>query len=88
MLIIDFLSYINCLFLQLALIDLLHSVGISPDALIGISTGELTCAYIDGAVTAEQVMQIAYHTALWSKNSSLPPATLAVICKLQYVPGL
>ena len=76
--------YIYFLFLQLALIDLLRSIGIKPDALIGVSTGELTCAYIDGAVTGEQVMQIAYQTALWTKNSNLLPSAMAVVCKLYF----
>ncbi|PSN36092.1 hypothetical protein C0J52_13099 [Blattella germanica] len=69
---------------QLALIDLLRSIGIKPDALLGISTGELTCAYIDGAVTAEQVMLIAYHTAVWTTESNLPAASMAVVCGLTY----
>jgi fatty acid synthase len=67
--------------LQLALIDLVRSTGIEPDALIGISMGELTCAYIDGTVTAEQVMQVAYHTARWAQEASLPSASMAVVCK-------
>jgi acyl transferase domain-containing protein len=67
--------------LQLALIDLVRSTGIKPDALIGISTGELTCAYIDGVVTAEQVMQVAYHTACWAQEANLPSASVAVVCK-------
>nr|QCW07586.1 fatty acid synthase 6 [Blattella germanica] len=69
---------------QLALIDLLRLIGIKPDALLGISTGELTCAYIDGAVTAEQVMLIAYHTAVWTTESNLPAASMAVVCGLTY----
>ncbi|XP_069697387.1 fatty acid synthase-like [Periplaneta americana] len=64
---------------QLALVDLLRSLGIEPDALVGISTGELTCAYADGAVTAEQVMKIAYHTGRWTRESNLPAAAMAVV---------
>ncbi|KAH9382863.1 hypothetical protein HPB48_023481 [Haemaphysalis longicornis] len=39
---------------------MLRAVGIQPDGFVGHSTGEIGCAYVDGALTAEQAMLCAY----------------------------
>jgi len=45
---------------QIALTDLLKSMGIQPNGIIGHSTGEMACAYADGGLTLEQTMKLAY----------------------------
>ncbi|THC88803.1 hypothetical protein EYZ11_011749 [Aspergillus tanneri] len=46
--------------LQIALVDLLDSVGISPAAVIGHSSGEIAAAYTLGALSIVESMEIAY----------------------------
>ncbi|UYV71847.1 FASN [Cordylochernes scorpioides] len=46
--------------IQVALTDLLFSLGLRPDGLLGHSVGELGCAYADGGLTAEQMVLAAY----------------------------
>ncbi|RAL04853.1 type I polyketide synthase [Aspergillus ibericus CBS 121593] len=50
-----------CTAVQVALVDLLRSVGISPVAVAGHSGGETAAAYAKGAITAEAAWTIAYH---------------------------
>ncbi|KIK63373.1 polyketide synthase [Collybiopsis luxurians FD-317 M1] len=44
---------------QIALIDLLRSVGIGPDAVVGHSAGETVMMYASGACSKEMAMEIA-----------------------------
>ncbi|PSN47450.1 hypothetical protein C0J52_01938 [Blattella germanica] len=46
---------------QVGLVDIIKKVGIEPDGLIGYSVGELGCSYMDGSLTAQQVMLVAYY---------------------------
>ncbi|KAJ1364192.1 hypothetical protein KIN20_024223 [Parelaphostrongylus tenuis] len=56
---------LNCMLaitaIQIALTDLLFSLGVTPDGIIGHSTGEMGCGYADGGITREQTMRLAYH---------------------------
>ncbi|KAL1110578.1 hypothetical protein AAG570_008106 [Ranatra chinensis] len=45
----------------IGLISLLKTVGLSPDRYFGTSFGEIACAYLDGALTAEEAILTAYH---------------------------
>ncbi|OLN97381.1 Lovastatin diketide synthase LovF 1 [Colletotrichum chlorophyti] len=47
--------------IQVALVDLLRSWGVSPTAVVGHSSGETAAAYASGAITAEEAILIAYH---------------------------
>lgn len=44
----------------MGLVDILHSLGIKPDGIIGHSVGELACAYADGCFTMEQTLLTMY----------------------------
>lgn len=46
--------------LQIGLFDLLSHLDIVPDGFAGNSSGDLICAYADGALTLEQTMLVAY----------------------------
>jgi acyl transferase domain-containing protein len=46
---------------QIALVNLLRSWGISPAAVVGHSSGEMAAAYAAGAITAEEAIIIAYY---------------------------
>ncbi|KAI0467673.1 hypothetical protein F4859DRAFT_525103 [Xylaria cf. heliscus] len=46
--------------LQIALVELLKSFGISPKAVVGHSSGEIAAAYTTGAVSLESACKISY----------------------------
>ncbi|KAF4945826.1 hypothetical protein FGADI_11645 [Fusarium gaditjirri] len=50
-----------CTAIQLALVELLRSWGISPDAVVGHSSGEIAAAYACGAISAQDAIRIAYY---------------------------
>jgi NADPH:quinone reductase-like Zn-dependent oxidoreductase/malonyl CoA-acyl carrier protein transacylase len=50
-----------CTAVQLALVELLRSWQITPNAVVGHSSGEIAAAYSAGIITFEDAMSIAYH---------------------------
>jgi fatty acid synthase len=58
-----FESFVTSIAYQIAIIDLLKLIGIKPDGLIGIGSGEISCAYTDGVIDTEQAIMIAYWCA-------------------------
>ena len=69
--------------LQIALVSLLDSWGISPIAVVGHSSGEIAAAYAAGALSLTHCMQLAYHRgvlaeALKKRRPDRPGAMLAV----------
>ncbi|EHA26223.1 hypothetical protein ASPNIDRAFT_171221, partial [Aspergillus niger ATCC 1015] len=54
--------------LQIALIDILHGLGIKPSAVVGHSSGEIAAAYAAGAITARAAIIIAYYRGLVVKR--------------------
>ncbi|CAK7224927.1 Type I Iterative PKS [Sporothrix bragantina] len=55
------ISQPSCTAVQLALVDLLSSWGIRPEAVAGHSSGEIGAAYAAGIITFESAMSVAYH---------------------------
>ncbi|XP_043070750.1 fatty acid synthase [Drosophila grimshawi] len=53
-------SFVGIASVQIGLTDVLRSLNLEPDFIIGHSVGELGCAYADGGVTAEQMILAAY----------------------------
>lgn len=53
-------AFVSIASVQVALVDLLFSVGITPDGIVGHSVGEVGCAYADGCFTAEQTILAAF----------------------------
>ncbi|KAI0844177.1 hypothetical protein F5Y00DRAFT_274402 [Daldinia vernicosa] len=49
-----------CTALQIAIVDLLRSWGVLPQAVLGHSSGEIAAAYCVGAITREAAWRIAY----------------------------
>ncbi|GFU38618.1 fatty acid synthase [Nephila pilipes] len=62
--------------MQIALVDVLSAVGIVPGGLIGHGMGELLCGYVDGSLSAEQVILAAYWTAKALEESSSEDGTM------------
>jgi fatty acid synthase len=65
--------------LQIGLVDLLRSVGIEPDHVMGHSVGELGCAYADGCFTAEQMILCAYSRGLASQQMKCIRGAMAAV---------
>ncbi|PHH65203.1 hypothetical protein CDD81_3062 [Ophiocordyceps australis] len=64
---------------QMALVDLLASVGIGPRAVVGHSSGEIAAAYAAGALSRKQAWETAYYRGLAaSRVSGLQGAMLVV----------
>ena len=55
------ISQPSCTAIQLALVDLLRSWGITPTAVAGHSSGEIGAAYAAGILTFEACIAIAFH---------------------------
>lgn len=50
-----------CTALQVALVDLLHTYNIKPEAVLGHSSGEIAAAYAAGAISSSEAIIIAYY---------------------------
>lgn len=61
--------------------DLLTSLGITPDGIVGHSAGELACAYADGCFTAEQTVLAAYWRGRSILESKLQRGAMAAVGK-------
>lgn len=59
--------------------DVLYSIGIFPDNLLGHSVGELGCAYADGCFTAEQMILAAYYRGLASVETEFIRGSMAAV---------
>lgn len=65
--------------MQIGLVDVLKSVGLEPDFIIGHSVGELGCAYADGCFSAEQMIMAALSRGLASTETSLAKGSMAAV---------
>lgn len=68
-----------CTALQVALIDLLSSWGVTPRAVIGHSSGEIAAAYASGRLTSTQAIIVAYYRGyvVGKSESKTPGAMMA-----------
>nr|QMU95645.1 fatty acid synthase [synthetic construct] len=65
--------------IQVALTDLLWSMGIRPDGIVGHSMGEVGCAYCDGCLTAEEAVLTAYWRGKCVTDGKVPPGKMAAV---------
>lgn len=77
------LSQPCCTAIQIAIVDLLATWGIRPQALCGHSSGEIAAAYAAGVLTANEALKVAYFRgfhveALRKSRPDLKGAMLAV----------
>ena len=63
--------------------EVLRSLNIEPDGIVGHSVGELGCAYADGALTAEETVLAAYWRGRCVAEAKLPPGGMAAVGQLQ-----
>ncbi|KAB8233744.1 uncharacterized protein BDW43DRAFT_310755 [Aspergillus alliaceus] len=60
-------SQVLCTAVQVMLVDLLHSVGVSFDIVVGHSSGEIGAAYSAGYLSARDAIRIAYYRGKFGK---------------------
>ncbi|XP_062142806.1 fatty acid synthase [Drosophila sulfurigaster albostrigata] len=72
-------SFISIAAMQVALTDLLSSLNIHPDGIVGHSVGELGCAYADGCFTPEQTVLAAYWRGKSILDTQLPKGKMAAV---------
>jgi acyl transferase domain-containing protein/SAM-dependent methyltransferase len=72
------LSQPLCTAVQIAMVDLLASIGVEPAAVVGHSSGELAGAYAAGALTAKEAIIGAYHRGQAAKLQNRKGAMAAV----------
>ncbi|RUS75295.1 hypothetical protein EGW08_016938, partial [Elysia chlorotica] len=65
--------------IQLALTDLLTSMGIVPDGLVGHSLGEVGCAYADGCLTRREAILSAFWRAKAVIDCEVKPGKMAAV---------
>ncbi|XP_059048229.1 fatty acid synthase-like [Achroia grisella] len=72
-------SFIGIVAIQIGLTDVLKTIGVEPDYIIGHCVGELVCAYADGCFTAEQTIMAAYSQGLAFTETKLIKGSMAMI---------
>ncbi|CAH0402646.1 unnamed protein product [Chilo suppressalis] len=72
-------SFVGISAVQIGLTDILTAVGLVPDKVIGHSMGELGCAYVDGCLTAEEMILLAYNRGLVSTQFSFIRGSMAAV---------
>lgn len=63
----------------MAIVDLLFSLDIKPDGIVGHSLGELGCGYADGSLTAEETVLAAYWRGRCIAEATLPAGKMAAV---------
>lgn len=64
--------------LQVALTDLLKSWGVVPSAIVGHSVGEVSGAYVSGALSLEDAVRVSYHRSHLQQRAAGKGKMLAV----------
>ena len=59
-----------CTAVQIGLVNLLNTWGISPAAVVGHSSGEIAAAYASGAINADAAIVIAYYRGQVTKKQT------------------
>ncbi|KAJ2944093.1 hypothetical protein O0L34_g18059 [Tuta absoluta] len=87
-------SFISIAAVQVALVDVLRTVGITPDGVVGHSAGEIGCAYADETLTPEQAVLCAYWRGRSIVDAGLAPGAMAAVglsweeCERRLPPGV
>lgn len=80
--------------IQIALIDVLTSLGLRPDGIVGHSLGEVACGYADDCLSQEEAVLAAYWRGQCIKEAHIPPGAMAAVglsweeCKRRCPPGV
>ncbi|WAR19700.1 FAS-like protein [Mya arenaria] len=72
-------SFVGIAAIQVAQVDMLRKMGVSPDGIVGHSVGELGCAYADGGLTAAETVLAAYWRGRCIQEANLPSGAMAAV---------
>ncbi|KYQ54157.1 Fatty acid synthase, partial [Trachymyrmex zeteki] len=72
-------AFLGIIAIQIGLVDLLTSLGITPDHMIGHSAGELVCAYADECLTIEQTILSAYFIGIACAGGKIIDSSMALV---------
>ncbi|XP_036143549.1 fatty acid synthase-like [Monomorium pharaonis] len=72
-------AFVGIVAVQIGLVDLLTSLGITPDYMISHSAGELGCAYADKCLTIEQTILSAYFIGLACVGEEIIRSSMALV---------
>jgi fatty acid synthase len=66
--------------MQIALVEVLHKLDITPDGIIGHSFGEIACAYADGCLTTEEAVLTSYwRGVITESDEKIPKGIMAAV---------
>jgi fatty acid synthase len=66
--------------MQIALVEVLKKLDITPDGIIGHSFGEIACAYADGCLTTEEAVLTSYWRGIITENDrKIPKGLMAAV---------
>ena len=66
--------------IEIALFEVLKTLDITPDGIIGHSFGEIACAYADGCLTTREAMITTYLRGFITENDKNIPKGLMAEC--------
>jgi fatty acid synthase len=72
-------SFVGIAAIQIALTDILKTLDLEPDFIIGHSVGELGCAYADGCFTAEEMILSSYSRGMASLETNVVVGSMAAV---------
>lgn len=72
-------AFVSLTAIQIALIDLLTSMGLTPDGIIGHSLGEVACGYADGCLSQEEAVLSAYWRGQCIKEANILPGAMVAV---------
>ncbi|XP_075436103.1 fatty acid synthase isoform X2 [Ascaphus truei] len=87
-------AFVGLAAIQIAQIDMLKSMKLEPDGIVGHSVGELACGYADNSLSHEEAILAAYWRGRCIKEAKLPPGGMAAVgltweeCKVQCPQGV
>ncbi|KAK6527427.1 hypothetical protein TWF694_004416 [Orbilia ellipsospora] len=64
-----------CIAIQIALVDLLAHIGITPKIVLGHSSGEIAAAYCNTSISQESAMKVAYFRGMAAAAVARDPTT-------------
>ncbi|XP_068630161.1 fatty acid synthase-like, partial [Battus philenor] len=71
--------FVGAVAVQIGLTDVLRSVGVEPDYIVGEGVGQLACAYADGCLTAAQAILCAYCCAVSFNEATTVKGSMAIV---------
>ena len=71
--------------IEIALFEVLKSLDIVPDGIIGHSFGEIACAYADGCLNTREAMITSYMRGFVTENDKSIPKGLMAVCGISKI---